>query len=137
MASTAEALHTLSHKLTPLRGLVAVFSLVFLCLLSNKYRRGLSTLPGPRLAAYSSLWRYLDVRGGQAHQTAIRLHRKYGDIVRIGPNHVSVSDPREIKKIYGLKSGYTKVRLFTKSNGIAADTLLDRILSHSVNYMEG
>ncbi|KAH7137812.1 cytochrome P450 [Dactylonectria macrodidyma] len=108
MDGIVESIQTLRRELSLPRGLVAVIALVFLYLLSNKYRRGLSSLPGPRLAAYSSLWRYLDVRGGQAHQTAIRLHRKYGEIVRIGPNHVSVSDPREIKKIYGLKSGYTK-----------------------------
>ena len=109
MASTADVMRLLRQEATPLKGLIAFVAVVVLYLLSNKYRRGLSSLPGPRLAAYSSLWRYLDVRGGQAHQTAIRLHRKYGDVVRIGPNHVSISDPREIKKIYGLKSGYTKV----------------------------
>ncbi|KAH7201148.1 cytochrome P450 [Fusarium oxysporum] len=60
MAGTAEVIHTLRHEITPLRGFIAVAALVFLYLLSNKYRQGLSSLPGPRLAAYSSLWRYLD-----------------------------------------------------------------------------
>ena len=42
--------------------------------------------------------------------TAIALHKKYGPLVRIGPNHVSVSDPKAINIIYGLKTGFTKVK---------------------------
>ncbi|KAK7431145.1 hypothetical protein QQZ08_002185 [Neonectria magnoliae] len=66
----------------------------------------------PRLAAYTALWRWYNVCQGQAHRTAIDLHRKHGRLVRVGPNHVSVSDPQEIKKIYGLKSGYTKTAFY-------------------------
>lgn len=111
----AEILSALS---TPPAILVLLVGLIFLSLLRNKFRSGLRSIPGPSLAAYTALWRYRDVRKGQAHKTAIDLHRKYGSLVRIGPNHVSVSDPREIKKIYGLKSGYTKVwtRMLHKAN---------------------
>lgn len=114
MTSVAEAFQTFCYELTPLRILVVVFICILVHLLRNKYSRGLSNLPGPKVAAYTSLWRWADVRGGQAHKTAISLHRKYGHIVRIGPNHVSISDPCEIKNIYGLKSGYTKVRTIQK-----------------------
>jgi len=78
-------------------------------LLRNKYKPGLSSIPGPALAGYTRLWRLYDVWKGDAHHTAINLHRKYGPLVRIGPSHVSVSDPREISNIYGLKTGFTKV----------------------------
>lgn len=90
--------------------LVAAFLLLFIHLLRNKYGRGLAMLPGPWLAAYTGLWRWKDIRSGKAHQRAIELHRKYGSIVRIGPHHVAISDPQEINNIYGLKSGYTKVK---------------------------
>lgn len=103
----AEIFSTLS---TPSTVLIFVCAIIAVSLLRNKFRSGLRNIPGPTLAAYTALWRWHDVRKGQAHETAIKLHRKYGPLVRIGPNHVSVSDPREIKKIYGLKSGYTKVR---------------------------
>lgn len=95
---------------TPSTVVIFVCAIIAVSLLRNKFRSGLRNIPGPTLAAYTALWRWHDVRKGQAHQTAISLHRKYGPLVRIGPNHVSVSDPQEIKKIYGLKSGYTKVR---------------------------
>lgn len=82
---------------------------VILHLLRNKYRSVLRDIPGPTIAAYTKLWRLYDVRKGQAHRTAIELHRKYGPLVRIGPNHVSVADSKEIANIYGLKTGFTKV----------------------------
>jgi hypothetical protein len=84
--------------------------LALLRLLYNKYGRGVSRIPGPALAAWTGLWRLIDVSKGDAHNTAIALHRKHGKLVRIGPRHVSVSDPAAIQTIYGLKSGFTKVR---------------------------
>lgn len=84
-------------------------ALVVVRLLCNKFRPGLRGIPGPTIAAYTGLWRFFDVAKGQAHWTHIRLHRKYGPLVRIGPNHVSVGDPSEIANIYGLNKGYTKV----------------------------
>ncbi|KAI1483449.1 cytochrome P450 [Daldinia eschscholtzii] len=81
-------------------------------LLWNRFRKDLRDIPGPKIAAYTGLWRWLDVRSGQAHKTHIKLHRKYGSLVRIGPNHVSISDPREINHIYGPKSKYIKTGFY-------------------------
>lgn len=78
-------------------------------LVKNKYKNGLNKYPGPSLAAYTNWWRFFDVRAGQAEHTHIKLHRKHGDIVRMGPNVLSFADPRAIKEIYGLNKGYTKV----------------------------
>jgi hypothetical protein len=94
---------------TPSRFLTLLLVGIIIHLLRNRFKHGLRSIPGPALAAYTKLWRLNDVRKGQAHWTSINLHRKHGPLVRIGPNHVSVSDPREIKNIYGLKAGYTKV----------------------------
>jgi hypothetical protein len=80
-----------------------------------RFRPVLSSIPGPTLAAYTKLWRLHDVWKGDAHNTAIKLHRKHGNLVRIGPNHVSVGDPKEISNIYGLNKGYTKVRILQGS----------------------
>jgi hypothetical protein len=109
MFNKPDKVEILSALSTPSTILGLLVGLIVVGLLRNKFRPGLGSIPGPSLAAYTGLWRYHDVRKGQAHKTAINLHRKYGKLVRIGPNHVSVSDPLEIKKIYGLKSGYTKV----------------------------
>jgi hypothetical protein len=86
---------------------------VVIRLLRNKYHNGLNKYPGNALAAYTNWWRYFDVRGRRAQWTHIDLHRKHGDIVRLGPNVLSFADPRAIKTIYGLNKGMTKARIFT------------------------
>lgn len=73
------------------------------------FRAGLRTLPGPFLARFSSLYRLSMVYKGNAPQTYRTLHRKYGPIVRTGPNHVSVSDVEMIPIIYGTGSNFKKV----------------------------
>lgn len=78
-------------------------------LLNNKFWKGLNQYPGPRLAGYTNWWRLYDVSKRKHHWTTIDLHRKYGDIVRLGPNVLSFADPRAIKAIYGLNKGVYKV----------------------------
>ena len=78
----------------------------------NKYKSGLSDIPGPPVAAYTGLWRLYDVWKGQAHWTAIELHKKYGKLVRTAPSVVSVGDADEIPKIYNIKGEYTKTGFY-------------------------
>jgi cytochrome P450 len=85
---------------------------VIIRLFRNKYHNGLNKYPGNALAAYTNWWRYFDVRGRKAQWTHIDLHRKHGDIVRLGPNVLSFADPRAIKTIYGLNKGMTKASIF-------------------------
>jgi hypothetical protein len=75
------------------------------------YRHDLRHLPGPLLARFSGLYRLSMVGGGKGPAGYRELHRKYGQIVRVGPNHVAVSDSAAIPVIYGLGSKYTKVRI--------------------------
>ncbi|PQE28648.1 cytochrome P450 protein [Rutstroemia sp. NJR-2017a BBW] len=42
----------------------------------------------------------------------IRLHRKYGDVVRIGPNALSIARVDYVPKIYGISSGFTKSKMY-------------------------
>ncbi|KAK4225578.1 cytochrome P450 [Podospora fimiseda] len=58
-------------------------------------------VPGPFLASISNIPRLRWAWSGQAHRMHLQLHGKYGKLVRIGPNCISVGDPREIQKIYG------------------------------------
>lgn len=74
------------------------------------YEPALYRLPGPFLASLTDFWRLFKVSGGHYHQTLIDLHRYYtSDVVRIGPNAVSVADPEAVNTIYGLKKGFVKV----------------------------
>ena len=39
----------------------------------------------------------------------LRLHEKYGSLVRVGPNHVSFSDASLIQQVYGITTKFYKV----------------------------
>jgi benzoate 4-monooxygenase len=38
----------------------------------------------------------------------MKLHRRYGDFVRIAPNHISIADPAALQQVYGHKGGFIK-----------------------------
>jgi len=80
-------------------------------LLRNRFNNGLSKYPGPFLASITDWWRFIDVYGQRPEVTHRALHKKYGDVVRLGPNTLSFSDPKALKSIYGLNKGYVKVCL--------------------------
>jgi hypothetical protein len=79
-------------------------------LAANYFNHGLNKYPGPLLAGLSDWWRFFVVYGRRPDITHIKLHRQYGDIVRLGPNDLSFADPKAIKQIYALNKGFVKVR---------------------------
>lgn len=66
-------------------------------------------IPGPFFASTSNFQRVWWVKTGQAHLHHQRVHEKYGDVVRIGPNMVSISNPEAIPIIYPMRTGFPKV----------------------------
>lgn len=82
-------------------------------LVKNRYHNGLSKFPGPFLASLTDWWRFFDVYGQRADITHRALHKKYGDVVRLGPNSLSFADPKALKTIYGLNKGFVKVHTQT------------------------
>lgn len=90
-------------------------SLVVAWLAKNRYQRGLNKYPGPFLASLTDWWRFIDVWGRHAEDTYLELHKKYGPVVRVGPNLLSFADPKALKTIYGLNKGYVKVWASPKS----------------------
>jgi len=82
-------------------------------LFRNKHKPGLKSIPGPPLAAYTGFWRFWVVSNGHAHEKAIELHQKYGKLVRIGPNFVSVGDASAIPLIYNIKGEFTKTAIYS------------------------
>lgn len=71
----------------------------------NIYFHPLRKFPGPVFQRASGLpWAFQHPRGVQAHNTQ-KLHDQYGPVVRIGPNHLSFTDIRAWKDIYGHRVG--------------------------------
>ena len=65
-------------------------------------------VPGPFVAKFSNLWVGLSARRGQKFAAVDRAHRKYGKVVRIGFNHVSIADERALNVVYGHGNGFLK-----------------------------
>jgi len=81
---------------------VAIAVLAFI--IKRVYFHPLSNIPGPKLAALTSLYYTFHEFRGDRHFFIDKLHRKYGEIVRIVPSYVSCADPAAIKEIYGVGS---------------------------------
>jgi hypothetical protein len=75
----------------------------------SHFNHGLNRYPGPFLASLTNWWRFFDVYGRRSELTHIKLHQKYGDVVRLGPNVLSFGNPMAVKQIYGLNRGFVKV----------------------------
>jgi cytochrome P450 len=72
------------------------------------YFSPLRSVPGPIAARFTDLWYLWRVRKGRFEWDNIELHRKYGEIVRYGPNRYSFSSPSAQKAIYGHGAKFPK-----------------------------
>ncbi|KAG6815003.1 hypothetical protein H0H87_005926 [Tephrocybe sp. NHM501043] len=65
-------------------------------------------LPGPFLAKFSDLWLGLVAKGGHRSELVHDLHLKYGPVVRLAPNHISIADPEALPIVYAHGNGALK-----------------------------
>jgi len=71
-------------------------------------RKELRSIPGPLAASFSNLWLLLQCRQGKRFLSVDAAHKKYGPMVRIQPDHVSVANADAIHAIYGHGNGFLK-----------------------------
>ena len=88
--------------------IVAAVILFAAYFIRTAYSPGLRSLLGPFPAKFTDLWRLRKVLAGDFEQTTIHLHNEYGDIVRTGPNTISIANPAAIESIYGLKETFPR-----------------------------
>ena len=67
-------------------------------------------IPGPIVCHCTDLLRVFHQARGQLLPWLTAVHEKYGTVVRIGPNCVSVSDPTKVPTIYTMHGEFIKVR---------------------------
>ncbi|KAI7147047.1 Benzoate [Hortaea werneckii] len=65
-------------------------------------------VPGPFLAKFTNLWYLYECRLCRRYMTVHKLHEKYGKLVRVQPNQVSIADPTAIPVVYGHGTGFLK-----------------------------
>ncbi|TKY86221.1 hypothetical protein EX895_005046 [Sporisorium graminicola] len=107
---------------TPLSGLpvllqvfVAATTLLSAWMVYNTALSPLSRHPGPLSARLGiPFWRFWHALQGDYAPALYSLHKQHGDVVRIGPSHLSFSDPSAMNSIYSLSDGISSK--FRKSN---------------------
>ena len=80
--------------------------------LYKRYASPLRHYPGPILASFSRLWKVLSTMSGKTHLQHIELHRKYGPIVRIAPDEVSVASPEAARNLLSAGKRFHKTDFY-------------------------
>ncbi|KAL5529682.1 hypothetical protein ACEPAG_5667 [Sanghuangporus baumii] len=65
----------------------------------------LATFPGPLSLKISKLFLAYHASTGKQHILFKKLHEKYGSVVRVGPNELSIVDVEYIPRVIGLRKG--------------------------------
>ncbi|KAI0206110.1 cytochrome p450 benzoate 4-monooxygenase [Astrocystis sublimbata] len=65
-------------------------------------------LPGPFVAKFSNAWLALGARNGEKYARVHAAHQRYGKVVRVGFNHVSIATPEGLRTIYAHGNGFLK-----------------------------
>lgn len=99
------ALGLVSYILSPWTLLVLPILYYVLPYLRNP---SLAKCPSPFPAAFTNLWLLFAARRGKRYLAVDAAHKKYGKVVRIQPNHVSIADDNAIQTIYGHGNGFLK-----------------------------
>ena len=73
------------------------------------YFHPLAKIPGPFLARCSTLWQNWCYWGGTWYDDILKVHEKYGPVVRINYAEVSFVDAEALKRIYGHNNPCKKV----------------------------
>jgi cytochrome P450 len=100
----------------------------------NLFLHPLRKFPGPVAQRASRLpWAYMHARGQQAFRTQ-KSHEEYGPVVRVGPNHLSFTDPRAWKDIYAYRAAGEMAKadaFFRPMKGLPSSILNADIEEHS------
>ncbi|PLB46284.1 cytochrome P450 [Aspergillus steynii IBT 23096] len=73
----------------------------------------LANYPGPWLAAVTDLYTVYHCLAGDRHLDFLRLHEKYGPVVRFGPNRLSFCSDHAVSDIYGVRANTQKSRVYS------------------------
>lgn len=100
----------LSEFLNTKQELAALFAGITAVLVYQLYRTysRLKHIPGPFIAKFTNLYRFILARRGFLHLYLDVAHKRYGPAVRFGPNLVCICDPEAIPTIFNHRGGFPK-----------------------------
>ncbi|KAL7275194.1 hypothetical protein RUND412_001871 [Rhizina undulata] len=82
-------------------------------------------IPGPFLAKFTNLYRFYGVIRRTWHRDLVEIHEKYGTIVWIAPNELSISDPKLRGTIYGFANAKKDETYFLKAPAFESGQIND------------
>lgn len=90
------------------------------------YFHPLSSFPGPFPARITRWYDVYHAYRGDKHINFLRLHEKYGTVVRFSPNSLAINDPAALKAIYGHGANVRKSDFYRgfRAHPAAISTLL-------------
>ncbi|KAI0803957.1 cytochrome P450 [Xylaria sp. FL0064] len=97
--------------------LTTLFAGTFSYIIYQCFFSSLSVFPGPLAAKLSKGWRAYVTYRGHWHRDLVALHQRYGPVVRIGPNELSVVDPDAFLQIYRVNGAYAKSASYSVLKG--------------------
>jgi benzoate 4-monooxygenase len=99
------------HKL----GLVvlALLTLVYWAIIQPVFVSPLRSIPGPLHCKIDKWWLVWKTHIGIRAKAIHDIHMRYGPIVRVARNEVSISDIKEIRELYGQGTDYMKSAFYT------------------------
>lgn len=80
--------------------------------LYKRYASPLRQYPGPWLASCSRLWKVLSTASTHTHLDHVALHEKYGPIVRIAPDELSLASPEAARTLLSAGKRFYKTRFY-------------------------
>lgn len=99
-------------SVNPIYLLSAAILACFFYIIAYSRNAQLGHIPGPFLARYTDLWR--GFQGWRYYGKDMNYQRQcaqtYGDVARVGPRMVLLSDPEAIQIVMGFKERLEKVR---------------------------
>ncbi|KAH0287137.1 cytochrome p450 benzoate 4-monooxygenase [Aureobasidium namibiae CBS 147.97] len=72
----------------------------------------LHSFPGPPFAKFSNLWLAYHSRRRKRYSAIHSAHRKYGTLVRVGYNHISIASEEAISLVYAHGTGWLKSEFY-------------------------
>ncbi|KAJ5718267.1 cytochrome P450 [Penicillium malachiteum] len=96
----------------------------------NFFTSPVRSFPGPGPTRFTNLWRLQHTYKGKCHVTQLRLHRKHGSAVRLGPNMLSLSDPALIRQVYSTKTPWMKSEMYNVNDSLVNGVRRKNIFSH-------
>ncbi|KAF4962986.1 hypothetical protein FSARC_8963 [Fusarium sarcochroum] len=89
--------------------------------ITSYFTSPLRKYPGPFLA----------ISTGDSHLILKKLHKKYGSIVRIGPNLIDVDIPEITKDIFAFKTGWQKTEFYHGSSALVNGEIVYNVFSQT------